>query len=49
MRKISIVCENCRYRELEDVDSGYMCVNPDSEYFGDWVEDDFSCAEFEEE
>ena len=44
-----IKCENCRYRELESEDSGYICVNPDSEYCADWVEDDFFCEEFAEE
>lgn len=42
-------CETCKYYIHEDIDDGYVCGNPDSEYVADWVEADHWCEEHESE
>lgn len=41
------ICGTCRYHRHEDVDDGWVCVNPDSEYCTDWTEYEDSCEEWE--
>lgn len=40
------VCGNCKYHEYESIDSGWVCVNPDSDYCADWVEYEHTCEEW---
>ena len=42
------VCGECKYHTFENIDSGYVCTNPDSEYIADWTEYNDSCENFEE-
>lgn len=39
-------CKNCKYCE-ENLQGDPMCVNPDSEYLADFVEDEHFCEDFE--
>lgn len=39
-------CKNCKHRQYEEYSQGYVCVDDKSPYFGDWVEDDWSCERF---
>lgn len=40
-------CVNCNYYYYEDIDKGYVCVNPDSVYCTEWVDADNCCLEYE--
>lgn len=42
------ICGRCRHHKHEDIDDGWVCVNPDSECFSDWTEWGDSCEDFEE-
>lgn len=39
-------CWACRYRELDEKGDS-VCVNPESEFWSDWVTSDDRCEEFE--
>lgn len=41
-------CGLCKYHVHEDIDDGWVCVNPDSDNFTDWTEYDDACEEFEQ-
>lgn len=41
-------CGNCKYHAFESIDSGYVCVNADSDYCSDWTEFNDACEDFEE-
>ena len=41
-------CGECRHCEYEDISQGWICVNDQSEYLGDWVDYEMHCAEWEE-
>lgn len=41
-------CATCRWRELEEVDVGYVCTNGQSSYCSEWVEEDDVCLKWEE-
>lgn len=40
-------CENCRWCATEENDD-MVCVNSDSEYVADFVDENHYCEEFEE-
>lgn len=40
-------CENCRWCTIEE-NSDMVCVNGDSEYVADFVDEKHCCEEFEE-
>lgn len=40
-------CGTCIYHKKEDIDQGWVCVNPDSEYIADWTEYGDSCEDWE--
>lgn len=42
------ICGNCKYHKYEEIDKGWICTNPDSEYVADWTDYDFGCMDFEE-
>ena len=46
--KMNKVCGNCKYHQFENIDNGYVCVNPDSDNLSDWTEYDDSCEDWEE-
>lgn len=41
-------CGTCKYHEHERIDDGWVCVNPDSEYYSDWTEYGDCCDDWEE-
>ena len=41
-------CGTCKYHQHEDVDNGWVCVNPDSDYCSDWTEYNDYCVDYEE-
>lgn len=41
-------CGTCKYHEHEDIDNGWVCVNPESDYIADWTDYDFCCEDYEE-
>lgn len=41
-------CGTCKYHEPESIDVGWVCVNPESEYYTDWTEYNDCCEEYEE-
>ena len=51
MKEIREVCGTCKYnKHFEDEkEEGFVCDNPDSEYFMEWSLYDDSCDEWEEE
>jgi hypothetical protein len=40
-------CATCKWREFENISDGYVCVNSDSEYVADWVENNHVCDQWE--
>lgn len=40
-------CGTCKYHHHENVDDGWVCVNPDSDNCTDWTDYDYSCEEWE--
>lgn len=44
---IKQICGTCRYHYHEDIDDGWVCVNPDSDYRADWTEYEDTCDEWE--
>lgn len=42
------ICGTCKWHQLEDEESGYVCTNPDSDNRADWTEYEDSCEEWEE-
>lgn len=42
------ICKNCKYHQHEDIDDGYVCCNPDSDYVGDWTDENDWCSEWKE-
>ncbi len=40
-------CETCRWHYQEEVDRGWVCVNPESEYAAEWTEMHDYCDEWE--
>lgn len=38
MMKKNECCGTCRWHEHEDIDDGWVCVNPESEYCTDWTD-----------
>lgn len=41
-------CKNCKFYKFESVDEGFVCANPDSEYFSDWTGATDLCEDHEE-
>lgn len=41
------ICGTCLWHKHEDVDDGWVCTNPDSEYCSDWTGYEDSCWEWE--
>lgn len=46
--QVNECCGTCKWHRHKDMDDGWVCVNPDSEYFTDWTEYHDSCSDFEE-
>ena len=44
---LKAVCGDCRWHRHEDIDDGYICTNPDSDYVADWTEKDDWCSHWE--
>lgn len=42
-------CGNCKHHYHEDIDDGWVCVNPRSRFCTDWTEYEDTCEEWEEE
>lgn len=40
-------CGTCKHHRHEDIDDGWVCVNPDSEYYTEWTEYRDVCEEWE--
>ena len=40
-------CGTCKYHMHEGIDSGYVCVNDQSDHVTDWTEDDDGCERWE--
>lgn len=49
MRDDREVCGTCIYHKRENHTDGWVCVNSESDYFGDWTEYTDTCDEFERE
>lgn len=45
---LKMTCGTCAYISNEDIDDGYVCVNPNSQYVTEWRGDDDYCEEWEE-
>ena len=41
-------CGTCKWHEHEEISDGWICVNDQSDYCGDWTEYDDGCQEWEE-
>lgn len=41
-------CNTCKYHRHEDIDNGFICCNPDSDYVAEWTEDYEWCSEWEQ-
>ena len=41
-------CGTCKYHKHENIDDGWVCVNPDSDNLSDWTEYADCCSEWEE-
>lgn len=41
-------CGKCKYHRHEDIDNGWVCCNPDSDYCSDWTEYNDYCVDYEE-
>ena len=41
-------CGNCKYHYHEDIDDGWVCVNPRSRFCTDWTEYEDTCEAWEE-
>lgn len=41
-------CGNCKHHYHEDIDDGWVCVNPRSRFCADWTEYEDTCEEWEE-
>ena len=41
-------CGNCKFHLHEDIDDGWVCVNPRSRFCADWTEYEDACEEWEE-
>lgn len=41
-------CGNCKHHYHEDIDDGWVCVNPRSRFCTDWTEYEDTCEEWEE-
>ena len=42
-------CLTCIWREPDDSEGGFVCINENSEFSADWVEDDDHCPFWEGE
>lgn len=47
MMKKNECCGTCRWHEHEDIDDGWVCVNPESEYCTDWTDYEHNCLDWE--
>ena len=41
-------CGTCKHHYHEDIDDGWVCVNPRSRFCTDWTEYEDTCEEWEE-
>lgn len=48
MRDKEQCCGTCRHHVHENIDDGWVCTNPRSDYVTDWTEYDDWCEEWEE-
>lgn len=48
MRDKEKCCGTCRYHVHEDIDDGWVCVNPRSEYVTEWCDYGHTCEQWEE-
>lgn len=39
-------CGTCKYHKYEDIDGGWVCVNPNSEYCTDYTSYKDCCEEY---
>lgn len=46
-RKMERLCKTCKYGNYDEM-QGYVCVNGESEYVADFVDEDNWCEEWEE-
>lgn len=42
------ICRTCKYHVYENIDQGYVCCNPGSDYCCDWTDDEDWCGAWEE-
>ena len=42
------ICGTCKYHQFEEIDSGFICVNCESENCADWTDYEHTCDEWEE-
>lgn len=41
------ICGTCKWHQHEDIDDGWVCVNPDSDNRADWTDYNDSCQDWE--